>query len=108
MLSDLNRRLRSASRPSPTTAAERGFAAGVADRLKRGPFTYSDRAALLAAGQRLGIGRTRANLIVALAQNGDLRPSPARRPRRRWGLAVVPALVIQTAVVSTGLWAWLA
>ena len=79
-----------------TEAVERGFAAGVADRLSAGTFTYTDRAALLTTGRHLGLDLTRANLIVALEQG---RASPVRRP------TVAPLL--RAGLVVGGLCAWL-
>ena len=81
---------------------ERGFTGGVADRLARGGFTFSDRAALLAAAERLGIERFRANLIIADQQNR----TPAR-PRRSGSLvpALASAIAVQSVIVAAAVWA---
>ena len=87
--------------PSLSAVIERGFADGVAERLGRGPFTYTDRAALLAMGQRLGIDRTRGNAIIADQQNKVSRP--ARSPGL---LATVGTFVaVQGAVIAAVVWA---
>ncbi len=89
----------------PATAAviERGFTQGVAERVDRGGFTFSDRAALLAAGERLGIDRFRANLIIVDRQNRTPLP-PRRSP---FVPALVAVVAVQSAVIAAGLWAWM-
>ncbi len=92
-------------------AIEKGFADGVADRVSRGPFTFSDRAALLRAGEQLGLDRFRANLIVAEQQHrmrAVRRPVPVRRRTGGAAAAVVAAVMVQVAVVAIAMWAWTA
>ena len=90
--------------PSLAAVIERGYADGVADRIARGPFTYTDRAALLAVGQRLGIDRVRGNAIIADQQQKARRPArPAGSPGL---LATVGTFVaVQGSVVAAVLWA---
>ena len=103
-LRDLARQLDRCA-PTRSQVIQRGFADGVADRLSRGPFTYTDRAALLAAGEKLGIDRFRANLIVALRQQEVGRPTPSHLSPLP---SVAAAVLVQLAVAAAGFWAWLA
>ena len=92
-----------ATRPRSLTAViERGFADGVAERLARGPFTYTDRAALLAVGQRLGIDRTRGNALIA-----DQQDKVSRRPPRPAGVlaAVGTFAAVQGGIIAAVVWA---
>ncbi len=90
--------------PAVAAVIERGFTQGVAERVGRGGFTYSDRASLLSAGERLGIDRFRANSIIADQQNR----TPAGRPRSALVPVLISAVAIQSGVIAAGLWVWLA
>ena len=93
------------TRPTSLTAViERGYTDGVAERIARGSFTYTDRAALLAAGRQLGIDHTRANLIIARQQNkrnAQARPSGVLT-------AVATFAAVQGVVVAAAVWAFTA
>ncbi len=91
-----------AARPeSLASVIERGFADGVAERIARGPFTFTDRAALLAAGQRLGIDRVRGNAIIADQQQ------KARAPARSPGVmtTVGTFVAVQSSITAAIAWA---
>lgn len=95
--------------PQETVAAviERGFTAGVAERIARGTFTYTDRAALLAVGQRLGIDRVRGNAIIADQQ---LKATVSQRTPSTWsGFGLFASLatfaVVQAGVAVAIVWA---
>lgn len=52
-----------------SAVVERGFSAHAASKLQPFGFTYSDRVSLLDAGEKLGISRFRANMILAMLEN---------------------------------------
>jgi hypothetical protein len=97
-----------ATRPdaSLTAVIERGFSDGVAERLARGPFTYSDRAALLARGQRLGIDRVRGNALIADQQIKHQNRQPKTPVRFPGALAMVGTFVaVQGSITAAIAWA---
>lgn len=49
-------------------AIVRGFARAAADHLANGPMTLADRDRLLGRGERLGLGRFDANLVLAVVE----------------------------------------
>ena len=95
-------------------AVVRGFARAAADRLAAGPLPLTDRARLLRRGERLGLGRFDANLVLAVVERQHRATVPTRRPavatvsvnaRRRlaWPAAAM-AVVVQAGIVVGAWW----
>ena len=89
------------------STVERAFDARVAERLAAVKVvTYSDRVALLKLGERLGVSRFRANLIVALRQHaiGAMpSPEPASGGRPSWAWVAAVAVLVEVVAVAV-LW----
>lgn len=62
-------------------AVVRGFARAAADRLEQGPLTLDARDRLLRRGERLGIRRFDANLVVAAVEHRRRTLSPMTIPQ---------------------------
>ncbi|HWB54908.1 MAG TPA: hypothetical protein VG722_11970 [Tepidisphaeraceae bacterium] len=91
--------------PSQIDRPEHDFASLVATRVHAGVLRYSDRLSLLAAAEKMGIGRFDANLLIALAQHRCRQRIAAASPRRteRWRL-IAAALLTQGAILSVVYW----
>lgn len=93
-------------------AVIRGYARAAADRLAAEPLTLADRDLLLRRGERLGLGRFEANLILAVverrhrSQTPPVRPVRAEQTRTRriaWPAAAT-AVALQASIVMAAWW----
>ena len=97
-------------------AVIRGYARAAADRMASGVLTLADRDLLLRRGERLGLGRFDANLILAVVerrQRATLSPTrPALRavrsgdrpPRRIAWPTAAAAVALQASIVAAAWW----
>ena len=83
------------------------FAQYVSRHVQGRVLPYSRRLALLEAGQKLGMSRFHANLIIAAVQHRFAEPGEPTPPaRRRWSIRLTPLfifLAIQSAILI-GFW----
>ena len=94
-------------------AVVRGYAKAASDAMGHGPLTLAERSRLLSRGERLGIRRFDANLILAAVEqqrdaSGDHFSDviPITPERRSWVVRVIMAAVGLQAAIATGAW-WL-
>ena len=69
-------------------------------------FTYSDRVGLLDAGEKLGISRFRANMILAMLENQRSIPAPIAHRKPHKTIPTVLVIVAMELLVISGI-VWL-
>ncbi len=88
------------------SAVEHGFADHVAQRLRNGGFTYSDRIHLIDTAEKIGIPRFRANLILAIEQNRS-GVHPANGPAAASSGISYLLVILAIEIVAVGLFVWM-
>jgi hypothetical protein len=92
-----------------TSAVERGFADHSADCLRAGDLSFSARLHLLNMGEKLGIPRFRANLIIALEQHRieprRMSPKSSLKKTRSMLPQLLAIVILEAAVVGLFVWA---
>lgn len=98
-------------------AVVRGFAQAAADQAAAGPLTLADRDRLLKRGERLGLRRFDANLVLAAVEQRQRQSAPvypraanvrlaepsSNRRRVLWPTAAT-AVVLQSVIVAVAWW----
>jgi hypothetical protein len=85
---------------------ERGFAEHALTKLQPFGFTFSDRAALLDAAEKLGISRFRANLILAMQENTALQRRSVTPPPQPASNTPYLLLIVAMEIIGMALLAW--
>ena len=91
-----------------SAVVERGFAEHAQTKLQSFGFTFSDRVALLNAGEKLGLTRFRANLILAMQENQVPRNITVTRSVVPRSLTFPLLLILGTELGIVAVVAWLA
>lgn len=92
------------SRFSQHSTAEHDFANLVLARIAGGVLRYSDRCQLLGMGEKMGMNRFEANLLIAMAlHRAGERVGTFERSRSRWPLFAA-AVVMQGLILGGFYW----